>query len=504
MGRPTDFRKIEKKLADREWRLDNLYLIQDVEARTIKFRRNPAQCAFWSNLWYLNVVLKGRQLGFSTFIALIMLDAALFNRNIKCGIIDLTLDDAKKKLDKIRFAYEHLPSGIKQAVPLVADNATSLEFANGSEIEVGTSHRGGTLQYLHVSEFGKIAAQFADKAREIRTGAFGTIHKGQFIFVESTAEGTGGDFYDMVESARALEAQKRKPSELEFKLHFFPWWLHSGYVLPADALPIPGEISSYAAKLKAERGITLSLEQVAWYAAKVKQIGSDDMLREYPSFIDEAFQSSVAGAYFKAQLLRARQQGRIGKVPYDPTKEVNTFWDIGVDDETAIWFHQTDGRANRLIDYYANSGEGILHYVNELKRRRELYAYSYGKHYGPHDLQVRDWTSDAKPRVEIAAGLGIKFEVVQRVQDKADAIEAARTFLEMCWIDEERCSEGIRCLENYRKEWNERLQNYHNRPLHDWASHGADSLMTGAVGFRPLARRPEERRKRPNLSHLLT
>lgn len=496
MGKHEDFRSLQQRLMDREWRLDNLYHIQDSAGRTIKFVRNAAQKAFWQGLWYLNVVLKARQLGFSTFIAMVMLDTCLFNSNTSCGIIDITIDDAKKKLDKIRFAYERLPSAVKAANPLRSDNATSLEFSNGSIIEVGTSHRGGTLQFLHVSEFGKIAAKYPDKAREIRTGAFGTVHAGQMICVESTAEGTAGDFYDMVQDARNVGEQKRALTPMEFKLHFVPWWQHPDYHLDAPDMPIPAEIQKYFRDLAAEHGIVCTPQQIAWYAAKSKQIGPDDMLREYPSHVEEAFQSAVIGAYFKREMLRARQQGRIGKVPFDPTKPVNTWWDIGVNDTNAIWFHQTDGRAHHFIDYYENNGEGLSHYINVLKDRRDMYGYSYGEHLGPHDLENKEWGSDAKPRIEIARNLGIKFRVIPRVEHKPDSIEAARNMINMSWFDEEKCSQGIRCLDNYRKEWNERTQTYHNRPLHDWSSNGSDAYQQGSMGYRekresapPLARR---------------
>src|SRR5690554_5509356 len=98
-------RKALERFVDREWRLDNLYFIQDEAGRKIRFQRNEAQRAFWGELWYLNVVLKARQLGFSTFIAIMILDACLFNSNTSAGIVDATIDDAKLKLDKIRFAY---------------------------------------------------------------------------------------------------------------------------------------------------------------------------------------------------------------------------------------------------------------------------------------------------------------------------------------------------------------------------------------------------------------
>jgi len=159
------------KMQSREWRLGSLYRIVDEQGISVQFRPNDVQRALWDELWFWNLILKGRQHGISTFICLLMLDSCLFTPNTHCGLIVATLADATKKLDKVRFAYEHLPSEIKAFVPIRADNATCLEWKNGSRIDVGTSHRGGTLQILHVSEMGKIAAEAPARSREIRTGA---------------------------------------------------------------------------------------------------------------------------------------------------------------------------------------------------------------------------------------------------------------------------------------------------------------------------------------------
>jgi hypothetical protein len=466
-----------------EWRIDNLYWIQDEHGKEIKFTRNDAQRRWWKERWFLNVILKARQLGFSTEIALEILDECLFTSNFRAGIIDYSLEDAKKKLDKIKFAYARLRPDIREAHPLVRENTETLEFANGSRIEVGTSHRGGTLQHLHVSEYGKTSATRPDKAKEIKTGAFGTVHIGHRVDVESTAEGQGGEFYDMVQRAETLQKEGRPLSELDFKLHFFAWWHHKGYRLDPRKVRVPKEVEEYALLLRSDHGIRLDPDQMAWYTAKRYQIGPDNMLREYPSFPEEAFKTSIEGAYFKRQMSRARIDGRMGPLPHDEGRPVNTFWDIG-NDTTAIWFHQTDGVRHRFIDYYENRDEQLSHYVFELKERREQRGWRYGKHYGPHDLGNTEWAGTGKSRRDIARELGLLFIVVPRIDDKNDAIEAARQFLGMCWFDDKRCEQGIKALDNYRKKWNETLAIYSREPLHDWASHGADALMTGAMGYR--------------------
>jgi hypothetical protein len=188
----------------REWRLSSLYRIVDGQGISMPFRPNDVQKALRNHFWFWNLIVKGRQHGIRTFICLLMLDSCLFTPNTRCGLIDATLADATMKLDKVRFAYEHLPSEVKAFVPIRADNATCLEWKNGSRIDVGTSHRGGTLQVLHVSEMGKIAAEAPARSREIRTGAFGTVHAGPTVFVESTAAGAAGDFFYLVQEADAV------------------------------------------------------------------------------------------------------------------------------------------------------------------------------------------------------------------------------------------------------------------------------------------------------------
>ena len=336
----------------------------------------------------------------------------------------------------------------------------------------------GTFQYLHVSEYGKLCAKYPEKAREVKTGAFNTVHPGQFIFVESTAEGQEGEFYNMVQTARAQEQAGKVPGPLDFKFFFFPWWKHKGYVLPAEGVVITAPMRDYLDKLERSEGITLTAEQRAWYAKKEDQQGAD-MKREFPSTPNEAFEAAVEGAYFANQLAKAREQRRIGRVPYDPGLPVNTFWDLGMNDSMSIWFHQRVGLENRFIDFYQNSGEGMTHYAKVLDDR----GYKYAEHYGPHDLSVRE-IGTGKSRLDTAAGLGLTFEVVPAPENKLDAIETMRKVFPSCAFDESECVDGIRALAAYRKAWDDKLGVYKDRPRHDWASHPADAFQTFALGYR--------------------
>jgi hypothetical protein len=151
-------------LGNRRWRLANLYTCATKDGRLIPFRPNWAQEGLLDELHECNLILKARQLGFTTFIQLFMLDACLFNSNIRCGTIAHKLDDGREIFwNKVRLPYDHLPDGLKAARPVLRDSADELIFANNSSIRVSTSMRSGTLQYLHISEYGQLCANFPEK-----------------------------------------------------------------------------------------------------------------------------------------------------------------------------------------------------------------------------------------------------------------------------------------------------------------------------------------------------
>ena len=464
------------QFSDVRWRLNNLYKVIDQEGHGVPFRMNWAQQSLFDEMHYQNLVLKARQLGFTTFIQLLMLDACMFNSDIRAGTIAHTREDAEAFFrDKVKWPYEQLPEALKAANPATEDSARRLSFQNNSSLRVGTSLRSGTFQYLHVSEYGKLCAKYPDKAKEVKTGAFNTVHPGQIIFVESTAEGQEGEFYDMVSKARAMEEQGKKPGQLDFKFFFYPWFKHPGYQLNASGITMPEKMSDYLAKLD------LTDEQMAWYIKKEEQQGAD-MKREFPSTPNEAFEAAIEGAYFAQQLTNAREAGRIGRVPYEPSLKVNTFWDLGMDDSMSIWFHQRVGLENRFIDFYQNNGEGMAHYAKTLDQK----PYVYGEHFGPHDLAVRE-IGTGKSRKETARDLGINFTVVARPDDKGDAIETMRNAFPSCAFDEKGCADGIKALAAYRKEWDDKLGVYKNKPRHDWAClSGETKVWTRYYGMRQI------------------
>lgn len=473
----------EELFSDRRWRLNHLYTIRDKTGNAIPFVMNESQEKLLDDLWYLNVICKARQRGFTTLLQLLMLDACLFNSNTSAGIVAHNREDAEAFFeDKIKFAYEQLDPEIRKAIPATQDSAKSLSFANGSRIRVGTSLRSGTLQYLHVSEFGKVCALYPSKAKEIVTGAFNTVQAGQFIAVESTAEGQGGYFHDMVMEAKRAAEQKKELTPLDFKLHFFSWFEDPGYALSdADAARVilTEEQERYFDRLDSI-GISLTPNQEAWYVKKLGLQGAE-MKREYPATVEEAFEASIEGAFYSEQMARVRKEGRICRIPHENVP-VDTFWDLGVNDDMVIWFRQRIGPEHRFIAYYSNSGEGLEHYARILKEWSDEHKWTYGTHYMPHDAGARRLGHQAKTVQQMATEAGIRpCVIVPRIPSERVGVEAVRSYLRRCWFDEAATTDGIWCLDNYRKEWDEDRGVFKDRPRHDKASHGAKAFETAAV-----------------------
>jgi len=205
---------------------------------------------------------------------------------------------------------------------------------------------------------------------------------------------------------------------------------------------------------------------------------------EYDQEWECSFEASVKGAIFANELRAAREGKRVRTLPYDRGILVDTFWDLGIGDSTAIWFAQVSGLEIRLIDYYEHSGVGLDHYVGLIKSKN----YSYGRHVAPHDIEVKELGS-GKTRLETARTLGINFEVAPKL-GLEDGINAARLIFDRCYFDADRCEKGLECLMNYRRDFNSRIDEFKPVPVHDWASHGADAFRYMAVSVRRRDKKP--------------
>lgn len=203
---------------------------------------------------------------------------------------------------------------------------------------------------------------------------------------------------------------------------------------------------------------------------------------EYQAEFECSFDAPVIGSYYGKLMGIASAENRIRQnVLWEPTLQVHTAWDLGIGDSTVIWFFQLAGQEIRLIDYIGNSGKGLGWYAGELHSRRER-GWVFGTHWLPHDVEVLE-LGTGKTRFEILQGLGINPRVLPAL-DIESGIESVRMTIPRCWFDAEKCKKGIDALRQYRREWDEKRKIFHDRPLHDWASHAADAFRYLAMGIR--------------------
>jgi hypothetical protein len=196
-----------------------------------------------------------------------------------------------------------------------------------------------------------------------------------------------------------------------------------------------------------------------------------------------SFMAAIPGAYFAVEMRRCEEDNRITNVPHDPALPVDTWWDLGVNDATSIWFTQSYGEEIRCVNYFENSGEGLSYYAGLLSDFRHKHGYSYGRHTAPHDIEVREFTT-GKSRRAAARSLGIDFSVGKKVAAKEESIDAARRILPKVWFDRKKCERGIACLKSYHKEFDDKRQTFRVQAVHDWSSNGADAFMELAKNHR--------------------
>lgn len=475
--------ELEERLSDRAWRLDNLYYIVNEKGEVVRFKMNPAQRKLLSRLHDRNLVLKARQLGMTTFVMVLMLDAILFRSNTACGVIAHGLREASDLFrKKILFAYDLLPDWLRTLRPAQKRTAGELILSNGSSITVGVSLRSGTYQYVHVSEFGKICRLYPQRAEEVVTGTLQTLHDGSILFIESTAEGRQGYFYDYSMQALTKNRSGQKLTRLDNKLHFFPWYEEPRYRLSdedtANVL-VNERLHKYFDKLDIEFGVELDLNQKAWYVKKEEELGPK-IKQEFPSTPEEAFEKVLEGAYYANQLMAARQQGRVLPIRYNPAFPLYVIWDIGYNDCTALWFVQILPTQTNVLRYYENNGEGLAHYAEKLREFQGKFGYRYAGFIAGHDIAAHDWSTGKKRKDVAKETYAINFEAAANIGVN-DGIELTRMLLNECYFDESACEIGLTRLESYTKKWDANAGCYRDKPLHDVNSNGADSFRYLAV-----------------------
>lgn len=274
------------------------------------------------------------------------------------------------------------------------------------------------------------------------------------------------------------------------------WWVFMGtpkghnqfYDVYKAALADP---SWYVMKLKASESGLLAQEELK--AAK-QQLSDDQYDQEYEC----SFDAAILGAYYGREMQRVDAEQRIQRVDYDPAYPVNTAWDIGRTDDTAIWWYQNIANEIRVLDWYAESGgdleifaEGAFQPGSIIKAIKSR-PYIYGRHWLPHDARAKTLAANGKSAIEqVAKHLGQRSVGIVPNLSVQDGIEAVRMILGRCWFDE-RCNldshSGVEALRQYQRDYNEDTKAFLKTPLHNWASHSADAFRMLAVA---------ERRERP-------
>lgn len=199
---------------------------------------------------------------------------------------------------------------------------------------------------------------------------------------------------------------------------------------------------------------------------------------DYDHVWEGGMKTNLQGAYYASHINTAKEEGRITSVPHDPALPVRTYWDLGLDDATAIWWAQEVGREVRLIEYQEYNQTPLTQVAAEVMGK----PYTYEDHILPHDVRARDLTT-GRSREEVMRSLLGRLTVAPMIAVD-DGINAVRILFPRFWFDEKKCANGIECLRNYAKRWDDKKQVFDEKPLHNWASHGADAMRYLGVSYK--------------------
>ena len=475
---PTNPEELARCLADPMWRICSgaIYKIlikgddkEDDDGLIMPFVPNRAQRRLLRRLHFRNLILKARQLGFTTLICIMWLDHALFNSNSRCGIIAHDREAAEVIFrDKVKLAWDHLPPALKEAMPLLNCTKSEMVFAhNNSSVRVATSMRSGTIHRLHISEFGKICAKYPDKAAEVVTGSIPAVPKSGILVIESTAEGRDGEFYVITKRAEAHHQAGKRLTARDYRFHFYAWHQAPEYRMDPAGVTISEKDHEYFAAVEAAMRTTIDPEQRAWYVATrdADFSGNEErMWQEYPSTTEEPFQVSTEGTYYAVQLAAARKQGRIKpSLPVMNGVPCFTFWDIGNSDGTAIWVFQRIEHEWRAIRFKEGWGEPYSYFAKWLQGLGLVWDTMYLPHDADHVRQGQ--TSNKSPKQMLEELMpGVRFEIVPRIEEINWGIQQTRDVFPMLWFDETECKEGIIHIESYRRKWSDQQQRWMSEP----------------------------------------
>ena len=214
-----------------------------------------------------------------------------------------------------------------------------------------------------------------------------------------------------------------------------------------------------------------------------KMMSQDQYLQEFEC----DFESAILGAFYGKEMRQLTDQGRITKVEHEPMYKVHTAWDLGYSDDTAIWWFQVVHGEIRLLDYHSSNGQPIAFYCGIIQAREQERMYDYGRHYLPHDARAKTLASNRSIIEQLSDKLEVsKMKIVPSLSLQ-DGIQATRLALTRAWFDH-KCEDGIECLRQYQREYDEDKKVFRDKPRHDWTSHGADAFRMLAIAWKEEAK----------------
>lgn len=477
---------LEEKLSDPLWRLTSgeLYKIKTADGQgIIPFKPRPEQVELLQDLLAaVNgtgpqkiVKLKSRRLGFSTTIGVFIADCLGFRKGYTATLIDQTQkDDATKKLNGIvKVALD----GLKEKWPINYDKSNDscvvvdCVGTGKSEFFAGTKARGGSNDFLWISEWGAIQFDDPSRSSEIRSGALPSARHGVTVVETTWKGGKGGDLWEICKPSIEGTAN-------DWQVTFVPWWVDPRNVSP-DAVHDKESLAYFASierRLQSD-GIVLSDAQRRWYAMERRAQGLF-MMRENPTFLDECWRAPIEGAIYAPDIDRARTEGRICSMPVADTL-VHTSWDLGAPANTTVWYWQVVGREIRVIDCDLGIDDGT---VTKRVARMLSKGYAYGKHFLPHDAKQTE-RSGRTFAGELTASSLHNVIVLPQTADIWIGINALKGLLSAVAFRTPHCDAGIEALEAYHTKVTSSSGLISNEPVHDYSSHTADALRYMAEAF---------------------
>lgn len=496
-----------EQLSDPIWRLHNLYTCKRAEdGRIVPFVPRPEQAEVFDRILRQGqkrlIILKARRLGMSTAIDILLADQVAWNSGMQVSIVDQTAADAERKLSTIvKIALAGMPEDFKERIRYTKDSGSILELGVGdttSGLFAGLRARGGTNNFLHLSEWGVIQADDPRRSEEILTGAIPSAEHGTIVVETTWKGGKGGHLWKLVKEA--METPEAAKTEKDWRLLFFPWWTDPTYSIEGDPKTISPENLRYLRELQPNIPVQLTPEQAIWYDRQQKQLGIF-MLREFPSTLDECFRAPIEGAIYADALGKLRTQGAIQPMAVDGSALVHTFWDLGSPTNTVTWYVQLIGNEIRAVDVDTDLDLTITERVAHILAK----GYNLGFHYLPHDAGSTPTSGRSVNQELLDSGLK-NTRLIPRTVDIWIGINRLRQLLPRFSFRTPATETGIMALENYHTKRESSGGIAQDLPVHDWSSHASDALRmlaeaeaAGLLEGGSQVARMAKRRRRPSV-----